>query len=210
MRGVARGSLLATLLLSWAMPAAADLVPGPPKACPAGGMPATGHGGPFCRLTECKTAQDCLDLAYSIYPKPDLSQFRCVDDVGVCVETRGGTSIRGPYTYEAVGGTCKTQADCKPSEPCRVARRCVYEPKQKPPPAPPPSATVIRKPPSAGSTASVEVRDTERVVPTPKEGCGGCASTGTSGVDGWWVVLALLGVRRGRRARHPTRRNARI
>lgn len=190
---------LGLLGLLLAVPAAADVVPPAPKTCPAGGVPATGHGGPFCRPTECKTAKDCLDLAYSIYPRPDVSQFRCVDDVGICIEKRGGVSIGGAYTYEAVGGTCKTQADCKPSEPCRVARRCVYEPEAKPPPAPPPSATVIRKPPSAGSTASVEVRDTERVVPTPKKGCGGCSSAGPRGANGWWVAMALLGARRRRR-----------
>lgn len=179
--------LLVVAMGTVSAPAGADAVGPPPKECPRGALPRSDHGGPFCHPSTCDSNEDCPGQS-DIYPRLETSDYACKNDVKLCVAKDDAGGRGGPYQRDTAFGSCETDADCENEAKCMAARRCVVGETTKPP-ASLPSA------PAGKGTADVEVRDTERKVPTPKQGCGGCrAGSGTDG--GWLALLALLALRR--------------
>lgn len=168
--------------------AGADAVGPGPTNCPRGAHPSSDHGGPYCNPTTCEKPADCPRQS-GVYPTPKAEDFSCVRGIKLCVAKADAGGRGGPYQRDTAFGSCETAADCEGEAECVEARRCV---KAEPPPASLPSA------PAGKGNAGVEVRDTERTVPTPKRGCAGCtAGRGTEG--GWWVaLLGLFALRRRR------------
>ncbi|MBW2527216.1 MAG: hypothetical protein JRI23_23750 [Deltaproteobacteria bacterium] len=91
--------------------ARSDPVPEPPKACPEGAVPATGHGGPYCAVHHCKP--DCTD------GRPCVTRSLCI--VESEVTHRGGSytlvEVEGPCNAGGVcaAGSCRTFSVCPPA-----------------------------------------------------------------------------------------------
>lgn len=93
----------------------ADAVEAPPTSCPRGSEPMSSHGGPHCAPTVCVSTSAC---------SPAETQRACTS-AGLCVETRTGYAMGGPFDFDAATSECATQVDCAPGSTCIVADRCV-------------------------------------------------------------------------------------
>jgi len=95
-----------------AAPAWADAVMPPPNSCPAGSTGVSSHGGPHCQPTTCESTAECTEGG-------------TCGTQGLCIETREGSSMGGPFTFEAAVDVCFDASDCNEDAECVVADRCV-------------------------------------------------------------------------------------
>lgn len=109
------------MALAWALVASsarADVVGPDPSSCPAGGTPASCHGGPFCAVTECAGDADCT-----------LNGTTC-REVSVCIGKIGCAGLIGPgedaaaYDRPTVESSCEQGASCGNGASCEKKRLC--------------------------------------------------------------------------------------
>lgn len=116
--------ILASCIALAGSSARADAVETPSLSCPRGAAPATGHGGPYCRLTVCTSTEECAGSHFW-----DEEPRTCTSGpIGLCVETRTGYALGGPFQFRAAVAECEEQADCPAGSTCELARRCVAPP----------------------------------------------------------------------------------
>jgi hypothetical protein len=150
-----RSLALATLLAAAVTSARADVVPPPPKDCPAGYTAMTSHQGPYCRpplpqncpaghtprvegtkaYCEPPPPKPCPPGAYWVSNGPGVGNGYCTSrlcgecsDEMVCIDSSLCVRERTGIRgrrYEVISGPCRTAGDCPSGEACTKARRCV-------------------------------------------------------------------------------------
>jgi len=183
-------SLVVSLTASWA---SADAVAPALKTCPRGALPATDHGGPHCRPSTCETPEDCPRQS-DTYPRPEAREFTCKAGLKLCVKNITAEGGWGTFDRDTAFGSCERDDDCEDGAKCLAAKRCVLGEEPEPPPASLPSSRSGKGAPSP----SVEVRDTDKKVPTTSSGCASCSVSQQGGPDlsPLFALLGLLGIRR--------------
>lgn len=116
--GDRRPSLAAFALAAAALAAAptaalADVVGMPPTDCPAGTRGSSSHCGEYCYAPRCSDDLDCEE--------GETCEVR-----ELCVVTLRCESSGGPYSQEAVEGTCEGGGACSDGS-CESVRVCVDE-----------------------------------------------------------------------------------
>lgn len=108
-------ALVFLFVLSFTVPALADVVMPEPDSCPPGSTPSTAHSGPYCRPTEeCSSDSVC-------------GEGSSCEAVSQCVETRACGGLMppdaAPCTIEHIVGACDSSGNCAVGE-CRMRDVC--------------------------------------------------------------------------------------
>lgn len=178
--------------------ALADAIAPPPKDCPPGSQGTSGHCGPACVPTACKTDADCG------------KQKKC-RSTRLCIKKGERTScgkvppdlrhIKYPYT-EVQGACPKGGKKCAAGTSCEEALRCAppaapAEPRQTTPPpkAEPPKAPPAKEDPPGAAPAKAAPASSGQKSGTRSSSCAMASPVSGTGA----LMIAMLWLLWGRR-----------